>query len=51
VSLRTVLGWLAVAFILWWIIVEPEAAAQVVRDIGAFLSNAAHGIATFFSQL
>jgi hypothetical protein len=51
VSLRTVLGWLAVAFILWWIIVEPEAAAQVVRDIGAFLSHAAHGIATFFSEL
>ena len=50
-SLKTVLGWLAVAFILWWIIVEPQAAAQVVHDIGSFLSTAAHGLATFFSSL
>ena len=50
-SLRTVLGWLAVAFILWWIIEEPQQAAAVVRDIGDFLSNAAHGVATFFSSL
>ena len=50
-NLKTVIGWLAVAFILWWIIVEPQAAAQVVKDIGAFLSTAAHGIARFFASL
>jgi len=49
--LRTVLGWLAVAFVIWWIIEEPTAAAAVVRDIGNFLSNAAHGIATFFASI
>jgi hypothetical protein len=51
VNLKTVLGWLAVAFIIWWIIVEPAAAAHVVHNIGAFLSSAAHGISTFFASL
>ena len=50
-NLKTVLGWLAVAFIIWWIIVEPAAAAQVVHNIGAFLSTAAHGISTFFTSI
>jgi hypothetical protein len=51
VNLKTVLGWLAVAFVIWWIIVEPAAAAQVVHNIGAFLSTAAHGISTFFTSI
>jgi hypothetical protein len=51
VSLKTILGWLAVAFIVWWILVEPAAAAQVVHNIGAFLSSAAHGISTFLTSI
>ena len=50
-NLKTVLGWLALAFVLWWIIVEPASAAHVVHNIGAFLATAAHGIATFFASL
>ena len=50
-NLKTVLGWVAVAFIVWWIIVEPTAAAHVVHNIGAFLTSAAHGISTFFASL
>jgi hypothetical protein len=51
VNLKTVLGWVAVAFIVWWIIVEPTAAAHVVHNIGTFLTSAAHGISTFFASL
>jgi thiosulfate reductase cytochrome b subunit len=51
VNLKTVIGWLVLAFILWWIIVEPVSAAHVVHNIGTFLTDAAHGIATFFSSL
>jgi hypothetical protein len=51
VSLKTVLGWLAVAFIVWWIIEDPAGAAHVVHNIGTFLTNLAHGISTFFTQL
>jgi hypothetical protein len=51
VNLKTVLGWLAVAFVIWWIIEDPSGAAHVVHNIGDFLASAARGIATFFSQL
>lgn len=50
-SLKTVLGWLIVAFIVWWIIVDPGGAAHVVRSIGAVLAAAAHGLSTFFSSI
>ncbi len=50
-SLKTVLGWLAVAFIVWWIIEDPAGAAHVVRNIGTFLTAAAHGISDFFANL
>jgi hypothetical protein len=51
VNLKTVLGWLAVAFIVWWIIEDPTSAAHVVHNIGSFLSTAAHGISSFFASL
>jgi hypothetical protein len=51
VNLKTIAGWAAVAFIVWWILVEPAAAAHVVHNIGAFLSSAAHGISTFVTSI
>ena len=50
-NLKTVLGWLAVAFVLWWIIEDPAGAAHVVHNIGAFLTSIAHGLSTFFASL
>jgi hypothetical protein len=51
VNLKTVLGWLAVAFLIWWIIEAPTGAAHVVHNIGTFLTTAAHGISNFFASL
>jgi hypothetical protein len=51
VSLKQLAGWAAAGFVVWWIIVEPVAAAHVVHGIGASLSSAAHGISTFVSSL
>jgi hypothetical protein len=51
VNLKTILGWLAVAFVLWWIIEDPAGAAHVVRNIGDFLASAARGISDFFASL
>jgi hypothetical protein len=51
VNLKTVIGWVALAFVIWWIMVEPAAAAHVVHNIGAFLSSAAHGLSTFVASL
>jgi hypothetical protein len=51
VNFRTILGWVVLIFIIWWVITEPVAAAHVVHNIGAFLTKAASGIATFFASL
>ena len=50
-NLKTIAGWAALAFVVWWILVEPTAAAHVVHNIGAFLSSAAHGISTFVTSI
>ena len=48
---KAIAGWAVLAFIIWFIIFEPTAAAQVVHNIGAFLSSAAHGISTFITSI
>jgi hypothetical protein len=50
-NLKTVLGWLAVAFVIWWIIEAPGGPAHVVHNIGTFLTTAAHGISTAFNSI
>jgi hypothetical protein len=51
VNLKTILGWAVVAFLIWWIIEQPDGAAHVVHNIGTFLTTAAHGISHFFSAV
>jgi hypothetical protein len=51
VTFKTILGWAAVAFVLWWIIEEPGGAAHVVHNIGDFLSTAASGLSHFFASI
>ena len=51
VKLKTILGYAAVAFILFFVIKDPAGAAHVVNNIGNFLASAARGIATFFASL
>jgi len=49
--MKTVLGWVALAFVVWWVIEQPAAAAHLVHNIGTFLSNAAIGLSHFFQSL
>jgi hypothetical protein len=51
VNLRTVLGWIAVVFIIWYVIEAPAAAAHIVRNVSAFGTAAAAGISHFFSTV
>jgi hypothetical protein len=51
VSLKTVLGWAALAFIVWFVIEQPEAAGHIVHNIGTFLAAAASGFAHFVSSI
>lgn len=50
-NLKTIIGWLALALVIWWVIEAPTSAAHVMHNIGAFLSSAAHGITTFFASI
>ena len=50
-NVKTILGWLALAFVVWWIIEQPTGAAHVVHNIGAFLTSAAHGLSNFFANI
>ena len=50
-NVKTILGWLAIAFVVWWIIEAPASAAHVVHNIGAFLTSAAHGLSSFFANI
>jgi hypothetical protein len=51
VNMKTILGWLALAFVVWWVIEQPTGAAHVVHNIGAFLTAAAHGLSSFFASI
>lgn len=48
---KTIFGWLAIAFILFYVIKDPGGAAHIIHDIGNFLSSVATGFANFFNSL
>jgi hypothetical protein len=50
-TLKTVLGIVAVAFTIWWVIEQPLAAAHVVHSIGGFLVTAASGMQRFVKNV
>lgn len=50
-KLGSIIKWLLVAFVVWWIIESPGNAAHLVHNIGAFLSSAAHGVSSFVTSI
>jgi hypothetical protein len=51
VNLKKVLTWLVVAFILFYVIQAPESSADLVRNTGEKLGDAASALATFVGSL
>jgi hypothetical protein len=51
VNLKTIAGWAAVAFLVWFVIEQPTAAAHIVHNLGTFLTTAAHGLSSFFASI
>jgi hypothetical protein len=51
VNLKTILGWAAVAFLVWFVIEQPTAAGHIVHNIGAFLAKAASGFSSFVASV
>ena len=50
-SLKKVVAWLVVAFVLFLIIQAPEQSAQMVRNAGEALGAAATSLAAFVGSL
>jgi hypothetical protein len=51
VTLKKVLTWLAVAFIVFYVIKAPESSANIVRSAGQALGDAASSLAAFVGSL
>jgi len=50
-SLRTVIGWLAVLFIIWWIVTNPSGAANAAHAVGHLFTQAANGLSSFLTSV
>jgi hypothetical protein len=51
VNLKKVLTWLVVAFVVWYVIQAPESSAEMVRNAGEALGDAASSLAAFVTSL
>ena len=50
-NLKKVVTWLIVAFIVFYVIQAPDASAQIVRNAGHALGDAASSLASFVKSL
>ncbi len=48
---RTILFYLFIAFLIWWVIQQPTNAAHLVHNIGTLLTDAANGLAHFVASI
>lgn len=51
VNLKKVLTWLLVAFVVWYVIQNPEGSAEIVRNAGTALGDAATSLSEFVGSL
>ena len=49
--MKKVLTWLALGFVVFYVISAPESSAAFVRSAGEALGNAASSLAAFFESL
>ena len=51
VNLKKVVAWLIIAFVVFYVIREPDRSAQFVKSAGHALGSAASSVATFVGSL
>lgn len=51
VNVKKIVGLLAIALLIFFVVTQPGSAAQSVQNIGGILSDAANSIVTFFTEL
>jgi len=49
--LKKVLTWSLVAFLVFFVVSRPTAAAQVVKSLGSGIASIGHGFSDFFTNL
>ena len=49
--MRRVLGFIALAFVIFYILTQPVNSANAVRGAGSMLQNAASALATFLQSI
>ena len=50
-SLKNILSYALIAFIVWWVIQQPANAAHLVHNIGTLLTTAATGLSHFVASI
>jgi hypothetical protein len=50
-KLQQVLTYLAIAFVIWWVVQQPANAAHLVHNIASLLTNAAKGLSNFVANI
>lgn len=50
-NVKKFMWWVVFAFVIWWVVKQPHAAAQVARHLGSVATQAASGLGTFASSL
>ena len=50
-TLKKIVTWLAVAFVVFYVIQAPEASAELVKSAGHALGDAAQSLAAFVGSL
>ncbi len=50
-NLKKVVAWLLVAFVVFYVIQAPEESAQIVKNAGQALGDAASSLSTFVGSL
>jgi hypothetical protein len=51
VKLRTVLYYLGIAFLIWWVVQQPTNAAHLIHNIAGLLTTAAKGLSNFVANI
>jgi len=51
VKLSKILTYVAIAFVVWWVIQQPTSAAHLVHNIGTLLTDAANGLSHFVASI
>lgn len=51
VNVRKIVGFLAIALVIFFVITQPDGAANMLENIGSFLATAANSLVTFFSRI